>query len=191
MINKFLLSLSFQHNTREEKHLAKPRGTSPLHTSNVIQTQTNDNVTAGKQLGIERFVGCTKREHSEYYLEDDKHDLLPLYNVNTGEQAEQFSVGNVEHFEQQISENTDRSKVLFEQGAQDFPLETSVSNDRSLEQFSEVLLDSDSSTSNPEIIANEVVDKKRDGKRVRFADQFHPSTTECNQGKAKHDYAKG
>lgn len=66
-------------------------------------------------------------------------------------------------------------------GVEDIQLESPMADDRNLEQFSEVLLDSDSSVSDRAVIADETVDNKKDEKRVRFADEV--GTTEAIQGR--------
>ena len=152
----------------------------------IVQTQTDDNITvfsAENQLCMEKFVGYTRKEHTESGIEDEKHELLKSCNVlkfNTVEETEELSIMKCE---ERTSETIDKNKEnqSLERESPELQIESPVSNDRSLEQFSEVLLDSDSSTSNHEIIANTVIDNKKDGKRVRFADEF--GSTECDEGK--------
>lgn len=130
----------------------------------VTNEQNADDVTN------EQDVDDVTNKHTESDPEDGSHEMAspctvgenhssPLTEIEPS--SERQSVGTQERDSQSQG---DRNGV-----------ESPASDDRNLEQFSEVLLDSDSSLSDHEAGADDRTDNKKDGKRVRFADEVGTS----------------
>lgn len=138
--------------------------TSFVETTDHSQEQ---DVDMGTNKSIQSDTKDDGHEVVSYAVEDNVSSLHAeaepgngMTSVNVHEREEQSS-------QSQIEPNLGEGFV-----------ESSTSNDRSLEQFSEVLLDSDSTLSDHEAGADDITDNKKDAKRVRFADEVGTNGTD-------------
>ena len=166
------------NNLKENCNLASG---SPSHAMDVIQTQSDDSKTPEVKTTevhscVEKHVNNTTNEPSqadaEHNNRQDVHvDLPSCTTFLTKDEVEKLTVEKVS-----IESLSESGCELHVEDNEHLELDSSVTGDRNLEQFSEVLLDSDS---DDEVIAHET--NKKESKRVRFADEI--VTTEDNEGK--------
>lgn len=138
--------------------------TNEQEDDDVANEQEADDVTN------DQIVDDVPNEHMKSDLEDGSHEVAlpctvgenhssPLTEIEPTNEGQ-----SVEREERESQSRGERNDV-----------ESPASDDRNLEQFSEVLLDSDSSLSDHEAGADDRTDNKKDGKRVRFADEVSTS----------------
>ena len=151
-----------------------------MHPEGIISSvETADHVSTEQEVD-----NIMMNKHSESDPEDDGHEVAsphslgenhstPLSEVETSKEIPYLAT-------QEREEKDSPSQSESNQGERN-GVESPASDDRNLEQFSEVLLDSDSSLSDHEAAADDITDNKKDGKRVRFADEV--GTPETDEGK--------
>ncbi len=138
-------------------------------------------------LSTEEEVDDVMNKHRESDPEDDGREVAsphtlgenhssPLSEVETSKEIPTLAT-------QEREEKDSPSQSESNQGERN-GVESPASDDRNLEQFSEVLLDSDSSLSDHEAGVDDITDNKKDGKRVRFADEI--GTPETDEGINNH-----
>lgn len=156
---------------------------SPEHTVDTVQTQNNI-LDVSKKSCPDEYVSDAVREHTGSESENVSHDNVPdcTLTANIEQEAEELSLTNKVNCDESLSVHADEieeREAHSKQGDGELQIESPVPEDRNLEQFSEVLLDSDSSASNHEVTTEEI-DNKKDEKRVRFADEI--CTDESTEG---------
>ena len=147
-----------------------------MHTLGAISS-----VESSDDISVEQEVDDVMNKHTESDPEDGNHEMASPCTVTENRLSlhteaepsnEMLSVST-----QEREENNPHSQNESDQKEKN-GVETPTSDDRNLEQFSEVLLDSDSSLSDHEAGTDDTTDNKKDGKRVRFADEVGTSGTD-------------
>lgn len=183
-----------QTETNHPENVLNHESIDPLNPVDTIQTQTDDNTDRTEQIS-ENQVHVSGEQDADNIMkesnsENDSHSVVPPHNMlRHNMEVEKLSIDTETEFENNLSsvsihEREEQKGPYSEPLAKEVQLHSPESDDRNLEQFSEVLLDSDSSASNHEAIGDELSIDKKDGKRVRFADEV--GTVEANKGKSCH-----
>lgn len=162
--------MKFQPGMNNNVNKSSPESGSPLHATDVTQSPTDKNRSSGveaieNQFCVEKCVDNTMKGDEQPELKYSNCEVVGLPSCTA-------CIPN---------EEAEEKESQCECGMKKLQLESLVADDRNLEQLSEVLLDSDSSVSDREVIADENIGNKKDGKRVHFADEV--STTETIQGR--------
>ena len=173
-------------NNTESK--SSPKSGIPLHATNVTQSQTDNNRSSGveatdNQFCVEKCVDNTMKRDEQPDFKYSNCEMVEQPSCTAclpNEKAEELTETKIELISEHDEERVEKESRC-ECGVKELQLESLVADDRNLEQFSEVLLDSDSSVSDCEVIVGESVENKKDGKRVHFADEV--GTTGTIQGR--------
>ena len=180
--SSLLLQLNVAAATKHQPELSYS-DTEIDHGKSMHSEGTISSVGTADHLSTEQEVDDVMNKHRESDSEDDGHEVVsphslgenhstPLSEVETSKEVPYLAT-------QEREEKDSPSQSESNQGERN-GVESPASDDRNLEQFSEVLLDSDSSLSDHEAAADDITDNKKDGKRVRFADEI--GTPETGEG---------
>ena len=142
---------------------------------------TVSSVETADHLSVEQEVDDVMNKCTESDPEDDSREVASPLTVGENHSSPLSEVEPSKEIQSvatpEREENDSPSQSESNQGERN-GVESPASDDRNLEQFSEVLLDSDSSLSDHEAGADDITDNKKDGKRVRFADEVGTSGTD-------------
>ena len=131
-------------------------------------------VETADHLSIEQEIDDVKNKHRESD-QDDSHEVASPHTVSENQSSPPPEVEPSKEIPSLAIQESKEKNSPFQTESNRNGVESPASDDRNLEQFSEVLLDSDSSLSDHEAGADDIPDSKKDGKRVRFADEVGTS----------------
>ena len=144
-------------------------------------THSDSTIATDDQCYVEQTKDTTSKEHKQLDSADSDHeqDLEYVVSVhNDNEEALEVSGTN----DESLPDRSHETELPSEHDVNEPLRESPVPDDRNLEQFSEVLLDSDSGASNHEVhVPIDEVNDKQCEKRVRFADEL--GGTRIDEGK--------